>query len=50
MHSTPDNFFYCVYRVAAPDKWKEGAQNTIESGGRKIKENKILSKKKQWAP
>ena len=34
--------------MAAPDKWKEGANNTIESGGRKIKENKMLSKKKQW--
>lgn len=37
-------------KVAAPDKWKDGANNTIESGGRKIKENKMLSKKKQWAP
>jgi hypothetical protein len=24
-------------QVAAPDVWKEGASNTIESGGRKIK-------------
>ncbi|PSC72116.1 Cysteine-rich PDZ-binding [Micractinium conductrix] len=32
------------------DKWKEGAHNTIESGGRKVNENKALSKKKAWAP
>ncbi|WJX77917.1 hypothetical protein P8452_61185 [Trifolium repens] len=27
-----------------PNKWKEGASNTIEGGGRKINENKLLSK------
>lgn len=27
------------------DKWKEGANNTTEGGGRKIGENKLLSKK-----
>jgi hypothetical protein len=31
--------------VIVPDKWKEGASNTNESGGRKINENKLLSKK-----
>ena len=29
------------------DKWKDGARNTMESGGRKIGENKLLSKKKR---
>ncbi|KAK2396513.1 putative nucleobase-ascorbate transporter [Trifolium repens] len=28
-----------------PNKWKEGASNTTEGGGRKINENKLLSKK-----
>jgi cysteine-rich PDZ-binding protein len=32
-------------KVIVPDKWKEGASNTSESGGRKINENKLLSKK-----
>ncbi|RWW04914.1 hypothetical protein BHE74_00041615 [Ensete ventricosum] len=32
-------------KVIVPDKWKEGASNTTESGGRKINENKLLSKK-----
>ncbi|KAF0921959.1 hypothetical protein E2562_020646 [Oryza meyeriana var. granulata] len=27
------------------EQWKEGASNTFESGGRKIKEKKLLSKK-----
>jgi len=31
--------------VIVPDKWKEGASNTTEGGGRKINENKLLSKK-----
>ncbi|KAL3596232.1 hypothetical protein D5086_007869 [Populus alba] len=33
-------------KVIVPDKWKEGASNTTEGGGRKINENKLLSKKK----
>lgn len=33
-------------RVITPDTWKSGARNTIESGGRKIGENKLLSAKK----
>eukprot|EP00270_Netrium_digitus_P014402 TRINITY_DN4885_c0_g1_i1.p2 TRINITY_DN4885_c0_g1~~TRINITY_DN4885_c0_g1_i1.p2 ORF type:complete len:101 (-),score=30.49 TRINITY_DN4885_c0_g1_i1:187-489(-) len=37
-------------KVIVPDKWKEGASNTTESGGRKLNENKLLSKKKRWAP
>ncbi|KAL4367781.1 hypothetical protein GQ457_05G034210 [Hibiscus cannabinus] len=37
-------------KVIVPDKWKEGASNTNESGGRKINENKLLSKKKRWTP
>ncbi|MFQ6647981.1 hypothetical protein Gotur_021479, partial [Gossypium turneri] len=34
-------------KVIVPDKWKEGASNTNESGGRKINENKLLSKKRR---
>ncbi|GMH39332.1 hypothetical protein BSKO_07230 [Bryopsis sp. KO-2023] len=37
-------------KVACPDKWKDGANNTIESGGRKINENKLLSRRNRWAP
>lgn len=36
-------------KVIVPDKWKEGASNTTESGGRKINENKLLSKKNRCA-
>ncbi|KAG6386912.1 hypothetical protein SASPL_152092 [Salvia splendens] len=32
-------------KVIVPDKWKDGAHNTTEGGGRKINENKLLSKK-----
>jgi len=32
------------------DKWKTGSSNTIESGGRKLNENKMLSKAKRWKP
>nr|XP_023904588.1 uncharacterized protein LOC112016289 isoform X1 [Quercus suber] len=32
-------------KVIVPDKWKAGASNTTEGGGRKINENKLLSKK-----
>ena len=34
---------------ACPDKWKEGSTNTI-GAGRKLNENKMLSKAKRWAP
>ncbi|KAJ7299891.1 hypothetical protein O6H91_Y010800 [Diphasiastrum complanatum] len=37
-------------KVIVPDKWKEGASNTMESGGRKINENKLLTKKNRWTP
>ncbi|RDX89943.1 Cysteine-rich PDZ-binding protein, partial [Mucuna pruriens] len=37
-------------KVIVPDKWKEGASNTTEGGGRKINENKLLSKKNRWTP
>jgi len=37
-------------RIIVQDKWKDGAANTIESGGRKINENKLLSKTKRYAP
>eukprot|EP00898_Chlorokybus_atmophyticus_P008491 jgi/Chlat1/8643/Chrsp87S08038 len=30
-------------KVIVPDKWKAGASNTLESGGRKVGENKLLS-------
>ncbi|CAI0407112.1 unnamed protein product [Linum tenue] len=36
-------------KVIVPDKWKEGASNTYESGGRKVNENKLLSKKNRYA-
>ncbi|GAB2231536.1 hypothetical protein Droror1_Dr00010544 [Drosera rotundifolia] len=35
-------------KVIVPDKWKEGASNTMESGGRKVNENKLLSKKHRF--
>ena len=35
-------------KVIVPDKWKEGASNTTENGGRKINENKLLSKKNRY--
>lgn len=35
-------------KVIVPDKWKEGASNTTEGGGRKINENKLLSKKHRF--
>lgn len=33
-------------RVITPDPWKIGARNTVESGGRKIGENKLLTANK----
>lgn len=29
--------------IITPDTWKDGARNTLESGGRKLNENKLLS-------
>lgn len=29
--------------IITPDTWKVGARNTLESGGRKLNENKLLS-------
>jgi hypothetical protein len=38
-------------RVICPDPWKSGSRNTIESGGRKVGENKMLSSRKaRFAP
>lgn len=37
-------------QVICPDPWKEGANNTNQSGGRKINENKALSKGKRYTP
>ncbi|KAI3438139.1 hypothetical protein D9Q98_000580 [Chlorella vulgaris] len=37
-------------KVIVSDKWKDGANNTLEGGGKKVNENKALSKKKQWQP
>ncbi|CAA2997003.1 Hypothetical predicted protein [Olea europaea subsp. europaea] len=37
-------------KIIVPDKWKEGAHNATEGGGRKINENKLLSKKHRWTP
>lgn len=39
----------CLAQVICQDKWKDGARNTMESGGRKIGENKLLSKKSSCA-
>jgi len=36
-------------QVIVPDKWKEGASNITEGGGRKVNENKLLSKKQRYA-
>mmetsp|Transcript_34989 Transcript_34989/g.77833 ORF Transcript_34989/g.77833 Transcript_34989/m.77833 type:complete len:103 (-) Transcript_34989:2357-2665(-) len=36
--------------ISAPDKWKDGANNTLEGGGRKVNENKLLSKKHRYTP
>lgn len=30
-------------KVITPDPWKSGARNTVESGGRKLNENKAVS-------
>jgi hypothetical protein len=30
-------------RVITPDPWKSGARNTVESGGRKVGENKAIT-------
>lgn len=35
--------------MIVPDKWKEGASNVTEGGGRKVNENKLLSKKQRYA-
>lgn len=33
-------------KVITPDPWKSGARNTVESGGRKVGENKALTANK----
>ncbi|XP_002732348.1 cysteine-rich PDZ-binding protein-like [Saccoglossus kowalevskii] len=33
-------------KVITPDPWKSGARNTVESGGRTVNENKLLTSKK----
>ncbi|XP_070578921.1 cysteine-rich PDZ-binding protein-like [Ptychodera flava] len=33
-------------KVITPDPWKSGARNTVEGGGRKVGENKLLTSKK----
>ncbi|KAF4523806.1 hypothetical protein B566_EDAN013364 [Ephemera danica] len=35
-----------VGKVITPDPWKSGARNTLESGGRKVGENKALTSSK----
>jgi hypothetical protein len=37
-------------KVICPEPWKAGARNTNESGGRKLNENKLLTKRKKWTP
>src|SRR5690606_7173124 len=34
-------------KVICPDVWKDGANNTIESGGRKKNENKLLGRNRR---
>ncbi|XP_055705714.1 cysteine-rich PDZ-binding protein [Phlebotomus papatasi] len=34
-------------RIVTPDTWKSGARNTVESGGRKINENKAITTARQ---
>ncbi|KAL6761800.1 PDZ-binding protein [Haematococcus lacustris] len=36
--------------VACPDKWKDGATNTLSSGKVKVGENKLLQKKSRYSP
>jgi len=36
--------------VICQDVWKDGAKNTMESGGRKVNENKLLSSARRFAP
>lgn len=33
-------------KVITPDPWKAGARNTVESGGRKVNENKAVTASK----
>uniref|UniRef100_T1HZF2 Cysteine-rich PDZ-binding protein n=1 Tax=Rhodnius prolixus TaxID=13249 RepID=T1HZF2_RHOPR len=38
-------------RVITPDPWKVGARNTVESGGRKVGENKaVTASKNRFSP
>lgn len=37
-------------KVACTEKWREGDETAGTSSGRKINENKALSKKKRWQP
>ena len=34
-------------KIVVGDPWKKGANNTVQSGGRKLNENKALSSKKK---
>eukprot|EP00887_Chlorella_sp_A99_P007710 scaffold20.g7710.t1 len=37
-------------KLAPPDKWRDTKDSKAESAGRKVNENKILSKAKRWQP
>ncbi|UJR09092.1 hypothetical protein I4U23_013339 [Adineta vaga] len=40
-----------VGRIATQDVWKNGSRNTVESGGKKLNENKLLSgKSSRYSP
>jgi len=41
-----DNCEKKLGKVITPDPWKSGARNTVESGGRKVNENKALTSSK----
>ena len=46
-----DNCEKKLGKVITPDPWKSGARNTIESGGRKVAENKaVTSKRNRFNP
>lgn len=39
-----------VGKIVTPDPWKSGARTSVESGGRKINENKALTSKQRFNP
>jgi len=37
-------------KIAAPDKWKDGAQNTLSSGKVRVGQNKLLANRAKFKP